>query len=224
MLPSFYFKAYKSGEFRELSNLFGPVEWAYQRHKFKEGSAVFNWLLEGERKTREDEWDESTFDSARNGMKHDGKLASYTEQKDGKKVFATGLLAQMTSLIAKTPESTLARHRLAFILGTTGPVSKEFMNAWHSENVKPQLSDEEKLRLMKQLLHDKYTTNENYKNLLLSTHERVLHEAKGRGAPGFWEYQDLSEEKIAKGFSSGGDWLGKLIMTVRQELTATPQV
>lgn len=214
-----FFKAFKSGRFRKLSNLFGPVEWAFQRQKFKEGSAVYNFLLEGERKTRAGEWTVADFDAARLRMKHDGKLASYVD--DG--VPATGLLAQMTSLIAKNPDSTDARHRLAYIMGrseTDGPVIKAEMAAWHAANLNPPLEDNAKWEFMLQLLQDKYTTNDAYRALLLSTRDRVLHEAKGRGQPSVWEHQPLTPAQLEKGFWPGGDWLGKLLTVVRANLQA----
>ena len=220
-----YFKAFKKGPYRKLSNLFGPVEWAFQRQKFREGSPVYNWLLEGERKARlgraEGGWTRAEFDAARLAMKHDGKLESYLDA-DG--AIATGLLAQMTSLMVKNPDSTDARHRLAYILGTPGPVNKEAMSAWHTVDVNPPLGDDDKYGLMSGLVYDKFTTDDNYKQLLLSTGDRVLHEAKGRGAPGLWEYMELSEAQIAKGFSPGGDWLGKILMSVRSVIRDAPAV
>ena len=215
-----YFKAFRNGRFRKLSNLFGPVEWAFQRAKFKEGSAVYNFLLEGERKARAGEWNRADFDAARLRMKHDGKLESYVDD-DG--AVASGLLAQMTSLLARNPDSTDARHRLAYTMGRSeseGPVSKAEMSEWHAENVKPPLDDTDKWDQMYYLLYDKFTTNDEYKQLLLSTGTRVLHEAKGRGAPGLWEHQPLTEAQIQKKFSPGGDWLGKLLMKVREHLVS----
>ena len=50
----------------------------------------------------------------------------------------------------------------------------------------------------------------------MSTGERELHEAKGRGPPGKWEWQSAwGPEEEAKGFFRGGDVLGQLLMRVR---------
>lgn len=213
-----FFKAFKKGAFRKLSNLFGPVEWAFQRQKFKEGTPVFEWLLEGERKARAGEWTIAAFDEARKRMKHDGKLDSYVDV-DG--AVASGLLAQMTSLMVKNPDSTDARRRLGYILGRaegSDLVPKDEMLAWHARDVQPPLSDEAKREFMLTLLRDKYATNCGYRALLLSTGQRPLHEAKGRGQPSVWEFVELSEAQRAKGFSPGGDLLGQLLTIVRAEL------
>jgi len=213
-----FFKAFKKGKYRKLSNLFGPVEWAFQRQKFKEGTPVYEWLLEGEHKARSGEWTVAAFDNARKRMKHDGKLESYVDS-DG--AVASGLLAQMTSLMVKTPESTDARRRLGYILGRAEGddlVSKDEMLTWHSTDVNPPLSDDAKRTFMLELLRDKYTTNSAYREILLSTHQRPLHEAKGRGLPSVWEFMELTDAQRAKGFSPGGDLLGQLLTVVREEL------
>ena len=209
-----YFKAYKPGRYRELSNLFGPVEWAYQRAKFKEGSLVYSWLTEGEEKSRARTWTRGEFDAARAAMKHTGKSDSYVTP-DG--YIAAGLLAQFTSQIAKDPTSLLARQRLAHIYGRK--FSEKDAEQWHAQNVNPPLSDEDKYAFMLQLLRDKYSTDEYNRNLLISTGSLTLHEARGRGAPGDWAYQPLTEKGKEKGFDEGKDWLGQLLMKVRGELT-----
>ena len=39
------FKAHKATEYRQLSNLFGGVEFGFQAVKFKEGSGVYEYLM-----------------------------------------------------------------------------------------------------------------------------------------------------------------------------------
>jgi hypothetical protein len=217
-----YFKAYKKGQFRQLSNLFGPVEWEFQAAKFKQGSGVNEWLIANSMK----EWSVEEFDTVRKVMKHDGKLASYVAE-DG--TVASGLLAQMCSLIVRNPASPDARKRLSFILGkgqTTMPVSEA--EAWVRDNVNPELSDTNKDALLLELLRKKFTIPK-YHSLLLSTGSVVLHEARGRGAPNRYEFHPLTEsqrsendslvvEGLAPKWSEGGDALGKLMMIVRAEL------
>ena len=216
-----YFKAYKKGPFRQLSNLFGTVEWEFQAAKFKPGSGVKEWLLTNAEK----EWSVAEFDATRKIMKHDGKLESYVDV-DG--TVASGLLAQMCSLIVRNPSSPDARKRLAFILGLKGAgISATEAETWMRANVNPELSDVDKDALMLNLLRKKFTIPK-YQVLLLSTGNRVLHEARGRGAPNRYEFhpltdahrienQSLVSSGSAPKWSEGGDVLGKLMMGVRGE-------
>ena len=215
-----FFKAYKRGEFRQLSNLFGPVEWLYQSVKFRLGSGVHEWLINGATK----EWTIEEFDVARKAMRHDGKLASYIDV-DG--AVASGLLAQMCSLIARNPESLDARKRVAFILGLEKPMTADQQKAWNVENVLPELDFAARDDLMLQLLREKYQIP-HYRALLLSTGDRELHEARGRGPPHRWEFHPLSDAhradnavKVAADeapkWTEGGNVLGNLMTRVRAE-------
>ena len=217
-----YFKAFKGGEYRKLSNLFGPVEWKFQAAKFKVGSGVREWLIENGSK----EWTETEFDVARQAMKASGKLESYIAS-DGE--VAAGLLAQMCSLIVRNPVSPIARARLRYILKMDKTMSEEHAKAWVKDNVMDELSNDDKDKLMLLLLRDKFQI-EKYKTLLMKTGDLPLHEsAAGRGAPNRYEFQPLSdkqsyenEELVASGkdpkWSEGGDALGKMMMIVRSEV------
>lgn len=209
-----FFKAYKLGEFRRLSNLFGPVEWAFQRQKFKQDTEIFEWLKRGEVWERNGLWDKEQFDEVRKAMKHDGQLKSYITPEGH---IASGLLAQMTSRIVKNPGSLDARHRIKFIRGLETLPTVEEAEQYVASVTNPPLSDYAKRAFMEQLLMDKFTIPE-YRDLLLSTNTRVLHEGKGRGTPNQWEYVELSPEKAAAGYSSGGDLLGLLMTRVRANL------
>jgi len=219
-----YFKAFKNGPFRQLSNLFGPVEWLFQSVKFKTGSGVKEWL----RANASKEWSVAEFDDTRKMMNHDGKLESYMAD-DG--TIASGLLAQMCSLIVRNPSSPDARKRLAFILGN-GRMSVADAEAWVRANVIPELSDVDKDKLMLVELREKFAIPK-YRDLLLSTAGRVLHEARGRGAPNRYEFHPLKDQQriendalVSKGlppkWSEGGDALGKLMMKVRDEIATLP--
>lgn len=220
-----YFKAYKKGPFRQLSNLFGPVEWEFQAAKFKEGSGVKEWLLANATK----EWSREEFDITRKIMKHDGKLESYVDD-DG--TIASGLLAQMCSLIARNPASTDARKRLSFILGNGQTMmSISEAEAWVRDNVNPELPDADKNGLLLNLLRKKFAIPK-YAVLLMSTGSRTLHEARGRGAPNRYEFHPLNESQrleneaaVSNGlvpkWSEGRDVLGILMTAVRAELVAS---
>ena len=209
-----FFKAYKNGEFRRLSNLFGPVEWAFQRQKFKPDTEIFGWLNKGELWERQGLWDSAQFDEVRKAMKHDGKLESYITPEGH---IASGLLAQMTSLIVKNPASTDARHRIKFIRGLEKLPTVKEAEEYVASVINPPLSDDAKRLFMEQLLMDKFAIPE-YRELLLSTGHRDLHEAKGRGAPNQWEYVELSQAQIDAHYFSGGDLLGLLMTRVRARL------
>ena len=206
------FKAYINGDFRKLSNLFGPVEWKYQQTKFKPGSAVYEYLQQCLDLELNGQWDSDVggnFDTVRKALGHNGKLASYVAPD---RTPATGLLAQQTSVIARNPASDNARKRLTFIRRQMGEwTALRNMNTrevieWHADNVNPAANDEKAAADMLKFLREKYSIPE-YAGLLLSTGERELHEAPpGRGgSPGLWEY-------------GGGDLLGKLLTQVRTEL------
>lgn len=221
-----YFKAFKKGEFRQLSNLFGPVEWKFQAVKFRPGSGVHEWLMNGATK----EWTIDEFDVARKAMRHDGKLASYVDA-DG--AVASGLLAQMCSLIARNPESLDARKRVAFILGLSTPMTMDEQKDWNVQNVLPELDLVARDELMLQLLRDKYQIPK-YRALLLATGDRDLHEARGRGAPNRWEFHPLKDAQRAENaalvaaggepkWSEGGNVLGNLMTRVRDEIKSSPE-
>jgi len=215
-LSDIYFKAYRNGEFRKLSNLFGPVEWMYQQSKFKAGSEVYNFLEQGKQRTLQGSFTPEEFKTILNALGLDVKLKSYTDD-DG--ALATGLIAQTTSQIAKAPDSDLGRKRLSFILGRSVNVSKDEALAWHAQNVNPELGDDDANALMLRILRVKYAIPQ-YRGLLLRSGTRALHEGKGRGAPNKWEWQNkpLTPQEEAKGFTRGGDVLGKLLMQVREEV------
>lgn len=213
-LSDIYFKAYRKGEYRKLSNLFGPVEWMYQQAKFKKGSEVYNFLEEGKQRALQESFTSEEFKEILNALGLNVNLKSYTDD-DG--ALATGLIAKMTSWIAFKPESDLAQRRLSYILKR--PVNKTDVMVWHAQNVNPELNHADTNALMLGLLRVKYAIPQ-YKELLLRSGTRVLHEGKGRGAPNKWEWQKqpLTPEDEAKGYTRGQDILGKLLMQVRDEL------
>jgi len=90
---------------------------------------------------------------------------------------------------------------------------------WRRVNVRKEISDDEKDALLRVLLVEKFSIP-MYRELLLKTKDAILHEAKGRMAPNRYEWQkkELSDEEKAKGYWQGGDALGKLLMSVRDEI------
>lgn len=224
-----YFKAYTSGRYRKLSNLFGPVEWKYQQAKFKEGSEVYKFLQYGLQKTLNGSFEDEEFKVALKAMGHTGKWDSY---KDSDNALATGLIAQLTSLIAKNlaanlgksaQETFTVRKRLTYIMGLEKTITHADALKWHVENVNDPLEDEKADELMESLLVEKYAIPK-YRDLLRQTGTNILHEAKGRGKPSKWEWQEkpLDQGQKDANFTRGGDVLGKLLMKVRGNIVEAP--
>lgn len=80
-------------------------------------------------------------------------------------------------------------------------------------NIKPDLSAEDKKLLMLKLLRVKFNKPE-YKKVLLSTGDAILHEIPTQGKGGPWTYRN----------GIGGDWLGKLLTQVRDELNKSETI
>lgn len=87
-------------------------------------------------------------------------------------------------------------------------------------DVNKELSDENKRRWMKSCLHKKFMDSD-FKALLLSTGDAVLHETplRGKGARNNWTFKAIGNEVYGK------DWLGQLLMEVRNEIRGSlPQL
>lgn len=217
-----------SGQYRLLSNLFGTVEWEYQRSKFKPDCSVYRYLTDGMERAEAETWSpnpDGDFDVRRKQLGHGGQLKSYTTPGGD---VASGLLAQFTSVIAKGELSALGKKRLKIIRELfPGTPEENAMSpeVWKSTYVNAPVSEEEGNRIMHECLRRKYAIPK-YRDALLSTGTKTLHERPSRGKPSSWEYQELSEEQkqklVAKGIEpyEGGDRLGKLMTRVRAELSA----
>lgn len=232
MIPStISFKAYFNNEWRELSNLFGSVEWRFQQTKFREGSAVWEWLNQGSQKN----WTFEEFHTVRVSLfenrskkmtdeeylqfvkKRSQSWVKFDDPKATDKTpqnIAHGVLAQSTSIIvrnldAEPSKSLEARRRLNYILGVEGSMDVEDAKEWHSQNVYkllPQpLYDMAAILMMRKFVRDKFQ-NDTYRELLLRTEKSVLSEA-ARGNGNLWSAG-----------TDGQEWLGKLLMNIRDEL------
>ena len=80
-------------------------------------------------------------------------------------------------------------------------------------DVNQELSDDNKRRWMKSCLLRKYE-DPYFRSLLLSTGDATLHEAplRGKGARNNWTFKAIGGEVFGK------DWLGQLLMEVRDEI------
>ena len=225
-----YFKAHmQQPEVYRLSNLFGPVEWAFQRSKFREGSAVYNFLLQGEKLVWTEEW----FAEVCKGMGFPLSTPKSYIKSEGE--IATGLLATFTKVIVTNPTGATAKKRLKYIL--------EYMNApelqekndkgkfvldaekWKKDNVLPNTTADEKVELMRTLLKQKFTADLNniYTQALLNSGDKELREQGRAGKGSLWEYGKLSEPLLGVTNDNPNrlsNQLGMLLMERREELRA----
>lgn len=188
-----YFNS-KSKENWKLSNFYGGVESAYMKDRF----------LDKEMKSLFDRFESSSKEEFILNLKRlqpnkknwtEAKLKYWTRDD----VPIRGILSQMVGTSVK--DTAVGRNRLK-IVKEMACISSE-----RELRIKPNTTDEEKKELMLKLLRKKFTKNE-YKEALLSTEEAILHEKPLRGKPNNWTYKN----------GDGGDWLGELLMKVREEL------
>lgn len=214
-----FFKATydKPGQYL-LSNLFGAVEWGFQRAKFRPGSPVYDYLMMGEVRENEGAWTEEQF--VNDWVKLNGnkqfKYNHFYLKKDGR--IASGLLAKFVSLIPKAdPTNLIARKRLAYLLNTE-TLSASAMKLWQEEWVFPDTREGDKLQLMEALIKKKFTLYNGYGNALLRTGRMTLHEAGTRGKGSLWEFGKLNYDYLLSHPHARSDQLGKLLMARRRAL------
>lgn len=188
-----YFNS-KSKENWKLSNFYGGVESAYMKDRF----------LDKEMKTLFDRLESSSKEEFMDYLKRlqpnkkewtEGKLKYWIRDDEP----IRGILSQMVGTSVK--DTVLGRNRLKIVKEMAGISSENELR------IKPNTTDEEKKELMLKLLRKKFAKKE-YKEALLSTEEAILHEKPLRGKANNWTYKN----------GEGGDWLGGLLMKVREEL------
>lgn len=182
----------KSKAFYQLSNFYGGVESRYMADRFldQEVKDLFSKF---------DDCDVATFQSYLQTLQPNKK--DWTDSKlnywmrNGEPI--RGILSQLVG--SSVRETATGKRRQKVI--------KELTGLKGELRIKENSSDEEKKRLMLGLLREKYSKKE-YADVLLSTGTAILHERPLRGQPNSWTFKD----------GKGGDWLGELLMTVRDEL------
>lgn len=182
----------KSKAFYQLSNFYGGVEGRYMADRFldSEVKELFHKF---------EECDGSTFIKYLQTLQPNKK--DWTESKlnywmrNGEPI--RGILSQLVG--SSVRDTATGKRRQNIIKELTG-LSRDL-------RTKDNSSDDEKKRLMLGLLREKYS-NKEYADVLLSTGTAILHERPLRGHPSSWTFKD----------GKGGDWLGELLMTVRDEL------
>ena len=191
MVKEIYFNS-KSKEFYLLSNFYGGVESNYMKDRFmdKEVKGLFETF---------ETVDTDNFIHylmvLQPNKKHWTEAKFKYWMKNGEPI--KGILSQLVGTSVK--DTAAGKKRMKVIKELTGVTS--------DLKIKPNSTDEEKKELMLKLLRKKYSKKE-FADVLLSTGDAVLHEKPMRGRPNNWTFKN----------GEGGDWLGLLLMQVREEI------
>jgi hypothetical protein len=189
--------------YTELSNFYGGVEFEYMVQRFNQAE-ILNLFRHLRTCGNEEFWRWLQILN-RKGTK---KKPVTLRQKDywfrggveeGKPI--RGIAAQMLGTMVR-PSAEKRRKAVMKVLGI------------RRIDLNKELSDENKQRWMKTCLHRKYE-NPYFRALLLSTGNAILHETplRGKGARNNWTFKAIGGEVYGK------DWLGQLLMEVREEIT-----
>ena len=185
----------KSYAFWRLSNFYGGVEKEYMKDRFLD-EKVKNWMdeIDGYGKTEFIECLKRLQPEKKNKWT-EGKLKYWIRNNNGEEIMIKGILYKLIGGSVK--DTSVGKRRRKIIM--------ELLNL-DSLNLKPNTTDDEKKELMLTLLRDKFSKKE-YKEELLKTGDMVLHEKPLRGVDN-WTYRN----------GKGGDWMGELLMKVREEI------
>lgn len=196
-MDTIYFNC-KSKRFYKLSNFYGGVENNYMRDRF----------LDPEVQELFDDFEACSVEEFQDYLRllqpqkkwNDRKLLYYV--RDGRPI--RGILSQLAGTSVRKNQIK----RLTLI--------KSLCNLSEKVQIKEELSDDAKQELMLRLLKIKFQ-DEEYKDELLKTGNAVLHERPMRGKANDWTYRAFTKSDGSKG-EEGKDWMGKLLMQVREEL------
>jgi len=180
-----------------LSNLMGGAEFDYMSARFPQSAMkdLFERLKSCDRETFL-EW----LQLLQPGKKWTPAKLNYWFTRSGEPI--RGILAQLLGSMVRRKDGKLtstSKRRQKAVRERLGLSTIE---------VEPELSDDDKRLFMKECLRKKYSM-EAYRTLLLSTGSDELHERPMRGKGNAWTLP-------------GDDWLGQLLMEVREELVEQP--
>lgn len=189
-----YFNS-KSKEYNKLSNFYGGVEACFMKDRF----------LNPEIKALFDKFEKCNLEQFIYYLKElqpekkDWTVAKlyywfYIDSNDGKRKPIRGILSKLAGAAVK--DTPTGRRRLKIL--------KKLANFDGVIKIKTPLSHKDKQTLMFCCLYEKFKKKE-YKKLLLSTNNVILHERPMRGRGNDWTYP-------------GGDLLGQLLMKVRDNI------
>lgn len=184
------------GRICKLSNLFGGAEFEYMASRFTQPE-VTRFFDTMERCNPE------TFLSFLKELQPNKKWTLKQETYwfcDGEPI--RGIIAQMLgTMVRDTPTAKKRRQIVAQKLGL------------ESITFKKELTPEDKQAWMKVCLDHKYIHGSEFAKILLATGNAILHEKPMRGSPNAWSYKYNDDPS-----KQGGDWLGQLLMQVREEI------
>jgi len=187
------FNSKSAGGFQGLSNLMGGAEFDYMSARFPQSAMkdLFERLKSCDRETFL-EW----LQLLQPGKKWTLAKLNYWFTPSGEPI--RGILAQLLG--------SMVRHKDGKLTSTSQQRQKAVRERLELDTIEvnPELSDDNKRLFMKECLLRKYSM-EPYRTLLLSTGSSELHERPMRGKGNAWTLP-------------GGDWLGQLLMEVREEL------
>mmetsp|Transcript_25841 Transcript_25841/g.82920 ORF Transcript_25841/g.82920 Transcript_25841/m.82920 type:complete len:281 (+) Transcript_25841:74-916(+) len=212
-----FFNSRTAGPHRHLSNFYGGVEFAYQAWKFDattaDGAAVHTWLrdlasVDGgapfESMLKRLQPEKSTWSDAQLKYWYDGDEP------------IRGILAKLVGNSVKGTEGMNKRLALVVQLATGNQLTAREVEAWRAACVHSFVSEMEVEEQMRTCLRAKFGPPGQFRELLLSTGERALHEKPMRGKGDRWT---LHVDKTT-GERTGGDMLGRLLVSLRAELRA----
>ena len=209
-VATIHFNSKTSGKWRKLSNFYGNVEFEYTKDRFLQPK-VKEWL-DG---VREAITDPGVFLAY---LKRLQTAKKWTEKKENYWFDAEGLPIRgiVAKLIGSCARETMMKRRsiLRSML-----VEQKILLPTESLIIKDNLPCTGKLKLMKKLLHEKFS-EPPYRKLLLSTGNSILHEKpiRGNGTTNLWTYRKSKDKNTKITAVHGGDMLGKLLMDVREEI------
>lgn len=189
--------------FSELSNFYGGVEFEYMAQRFNQSemARLFDHL---------EVCDNQEFWRWLQILNPKGSKKKPVTQKQMDYWFTKGGIANgkpirgiAAQLLGTMVRPTAEKRRKA--------VMKELGIA--SIHVNEELSDDDKRRWMKACLEHKYADT-HFRKLLLSTGDSQLHEIplRGNGAKNNWTHKVVGNQVYGK------DWLGQLLMEIRDEI------
>lgn len=192
----------KSSDYSELSNFYGGAEFEYmvQRFSQSEMTRLFDHL---ETCDNDEFWRWLQILNPKGSKKKPvtQRQMDFWFTKGGLKdgIPIRGIAAQLLGTMVR-PTAIKRRKAVAKELGLD------------TIKVNDELSDDEKKAWMKVCLQHKFA-DPHFRALLLSTKDAILHEIplRGKGGNNNWTY------KVFKGQAYGENWLGQLLMEIRDE-------
>lgn len=196
--------------FEQLSNFYGGVEYEYMQDRFNQTAmaALFRSLEHCQADTFL-EW----LKRLQPNKKWTPLREKYWMTKCGTPI--RGVLFQMLGTLVRNSATATERKRILLRYFASPEGRALAPSPLHDIETKEEMDDEDKRAWMKTCLEHKYA-DPTYRALLLSTGNAVLHERPMRGGANNWTYK----VDPRTGEATGGDWLGQLLMQLRDEYRA----